>query len=180
MVGLAALLARTELMGQRWYWGKGCSCSSLQGQQAAKSDPALMCVPVPLGQPGTAVFPAVGRSPAQAVAIMLKSGASIYSCGVSCLHLTGTFKAPRSWRWAKTFQGVADSKWCRENLVRSGKVVLVVPFGGETHKVGPKTLQAASAPCIRTQAGTRPCTVPKALTRAQGWFLGCKRSSMQG
>lgn len=64
---------------------------------------------------------------------MLKSGASDYSCGVNCLHMTDTFKAHRSWRWAKTFHGVADSKWYGERLVRKGKVVLVVPFGGETH-----------------------------------------------
>lgn len=47
--------------------------------------------------------------------------------------MTGTFKAHRSWRWAKTFHGVADSKWYGERLVRKGMVVLVVPFGGETH-----------------------------------------------
>lgn len=131
-----------------------------------------MCVPVPLGQPGTVVFPAVGRSPAQAVAIMLNSRASIYFCGVSCLHMTGTFKTARSWRWAKTFQGVADRKWCRESLVRSGKVVLVVPFGGETHKVGSKTLQAASVPCICPQAGTRATNCPQSLHPGPGLVPG--------
>lgn len=130
-----------------------------------------MCVPVPLGQPGTAVFPAVGRSPAQAVAIMLKSRASVY-CGVSCLHMTGTFKAPRSWRWAKIFQGVADSKWCRESLVRSGKVVLVVPFGGKTHEVEPKTLQVGSAPCICMWAGTRATYCPQSLHPCPGLVPG--------
>lgn len=130
-----------------------------------------MWVPVPLGQPDTAAFPAVSRSPAQAVAITLKSGASIYSCGVSCLHMTGTFKAPRSWRWAKTFQGVANSKRCTVSLVRSGKVVLVVPFGGETHEVA-KTLQATSTPCICTQAGTRATYCPQSLHLGSGLVPG--------
>lgn len=85
--------------------------------------------------------------------------------------MTGTFKAPRSWRWAKTFQGVADSKWYRERLVRRGKVVLVVPFGGET-QVGPKTVQAASAPCICTQAGARAMYCPQSHHPGPGLVPG--------
>lgn len=67
---LAALLAHT--WGWRWCWGKGCFCSSLQGQQPAYPT-----------QPSCALRTAwccsvlVGRSPAQAVVIMLlKLGSS--------------------------------------------------------------------------------------------------------
>lgn len=35
------------------------------------------------------------------------------SCRVVCLSKMGTFKAPQPVRWAKTFQGVADSGFCR-------------------------------------------------------------------
>lgn len=51
-------------------------------------------------------------------------------------------------------------------------MVLVVPFGGETHKVGPKTLQSASAPCIRTQACTRVTYCPQSLHPGPGLIPG--------
>lgn len=54
--------------------------------------------------------------------------------------------------------------------MRSGKVVLVVPFGGEIHKVEPKTLQVESAPCKRLWAGTRTTYCPQSL-RPGPWLV---------
>lgn len=50
--------------------------------------------------------------------------------------------------------------------------MLVVPFGGETQEVGPKTLQAVSAPCLCTQAGTRATYCPQSLHLGPGLLPG--------
>lgn len=64
--------------------------------------------------------------------------------------------------------------------------MLVMPFGGETPKVGPKTPQAASDSSPALAQGslhrhTAWCVgYMLSLKPSPCWSLGCKRSSMQG
>lgn len=111
--GLAALLAHTEPLGWRWSWGKGCFCSSLRGQQPPCSTQTFCASALRTAQ--RCCFPSGRREPSSGccnhtveIGIL-----TTCSCRAGCLHRTSMFKAPQPPRWAKTFQGAADSNFCR-------------------------------------------------------------------